>query len=306
MADSIQLSWWCLELEPPGELEESLTWRLESLGIQRVALRYRPEEPQRRTLVAWLPQADWPETERERLAGALVEMAEPFGLSLPPLRWHLQPEEDWARSWKQHWQPDPVGQNLLILPAWLEQPSEHAGRQALLIDPGSAFGTGSHPTTRLCLEALEQIPLQGALVADLGCGSGILAIAALALGAREAVASDTDTLAVRATTENASLNDRAESLEVVLGSADALVKLLQGRRADLLLCNILAPVLSELTPRFESLLTPDGVGLLSGLLLDQVEPLQHHLETHGWDVALAADQGRWALLKIHRKRTLVT
>ena len=66
MADSIQLSWWCLELEPPGELEESLTWRLESLGIQRVALRYRPEEPQRRTLVAWLPQADWPETERER------------------------------------------------------------------------------------------------------------------------------------------------------------------------------------------------------------------------------------------------
>lgn len=306
MADSPQLSWWRLELDPPGELEESLTWRLESLGIQRVALRYKPEEPHRRTLQAWLPEADWPSEERERLVVALQDMAEPFGLSLPPVRWHLQPEEDWALSWKQHWQPDPVGQSLLILPAWLEHPPEHAGRQALLIDPGSAFGTGSHPTTRLCLEALEQTELQGALVADLGCGSGILAIAALALGASEATASDTDTLAVRATGENAALNGCAEQLQVAHGSADALQALLQGRRADLLLCNILAPVLSELAPQFDGLMQPAGVGLLSGLLLDQVEPLQQRLQQHGWAVELAADQGRWALLRIQRSERGIT
>ena len=96
-----------------------------------------------------------------------------------------------------------MGQRLLILPAWLQVPAEHAQRQALLIDPGSAFGTGSHPTTRLCLEALEQRSPAGARVADLGCGSGILGIASLALGASQVLASDTDSLAVRATAENA-------------------------------------------------------------------------------------------------------
>ena len=111
---------------------------------------------------------------------------------------------------------------LLILPAWLQVPAEHAQRQALLIDPGSAFGTGSHPTTRLCLEAIEKRSLAGLRVADLGCGSGILGIASLALGAAQVLASDTDSLAVRATAENAALNQASSRLQVQLGSADVL------------------------------------------------------------------------------------
>ena len=93
-------------------------------------------------------------------------------LSLPDGHWDDVADEDWSLSWKQHWQADPVGTGLLILPAWLEVLPEHADRLVIKMDPGSAFGTGSHPTTRLCLEALEQSPPQGALVADLGCGSG--------------------------------------------------------------------------------------------------------------------------------------
>ena len=90
------------------------------------------------------------------------------------------------------------------------------------------------------------------------------------------------------------------------GSADALQALLQGRRADLLLCNILAPVLDELAPQFDGLLQPGGVGLLSGLLINQVEPLQQRLQQHGWVVELAADQGRWALLRIQRSERVIT
>lgn len=294
-------SWWRLELEPPGELEESLLWRLETLGIQRVALQFRPEQPQLRTLVAWLPEPDWPETERQRLGEALAALAEPFGCELPPLRWHRQAEEDWALSWKQHWQPDPVGQLLLILPAWLELPPEYSQRQVLRIDPGSAFGTGSHPTTRLCMEALEGLELAGALVADLGCGSGILGISALALGASQVLATDTDSLAVRATAENSALNQfSAGRLQVAQGSAEALALLLAGRRAEVLLCNILAPVLAELGPSFEGLVSPTGVGLLSGLLVEQVEPLVAVLEPLGWRCRLGAEQSRWALLEIRR------
>lgn len=294
-------SWWRLELEPPGELEESLLWRLETLGIQRVALQFRPEQPQLRTLVAWLPEPDWPETERQRLGEALAALAQPFGCELPPLRWQRQAEEDWALSWKQHWQPDPVGQRLLILPAWLELPPEYRQRQVLRIDPGSAFGTGSHPTTRLCMEALEGLGLADALVADLGCGSGILGISALALGARQVLATDTDSLAVRATAENSALNQfSAGRLQVAQGSAEALALLLAGRRAEVLLCNILAPVLAELGPSFEGLVSPTGVGLLSGLLVEQVEPLVAVLEPLGWRCRLGAEQSRWALLEIRR------
>ena len=149
------LSWWRLELACPPELEESLLWKLELLGIPRVALRHRPEAPQQRQLLAWLPAADWPEAERQRLEAALAPLGEPFALQLPPISWTLQDDEDWSLSWKQHWQADPVGKGLLILPAWLPCPPEHAERRLIAMDPGSAFGTGSHPTTRLCLEALE-------------------------------------------------------------------------------------------------------------------------------------------------------
>ena len=212
-------------------------------------------------------------------------------------------DEDWSLSWKQHWQPDPVGRALLILPAWLEVPDEHRERLVIRMDPGSAFGTGSHPTTRLCLEALEQQPPQGALVADLGCGSGVLGLAALHLGAQRVVAADTDSLAVRATAENRDLNQRTpEQLAVDLGSVETLQQLLGTQRADLLLCNILAPVIEALAPGFESLIAPGGRALLSGLLVDQAPRLTEVLDALGWQVSERASQGRWGLLCIHRRQ----
>jgi ribosomal protein L11 methyltransferase len=151
------------------------------------------------------------------------------------------------------------------------------------------------------MEALEGLELAGALVADLGCGSGILGISALALGASQVLASDTDSLAVRATAENSALNQfSAGRLQVAQGSAEALALLLAGRRAEVLLCNILAPVLAELGPSFEGLVSPTGVGLLSGLLVEQVEPLVAVLEPLGWRCRLGAEQSRWALLEIRR------
>ncbi|MBM5809561.1 MAG: 50S ribosomal protein L11 methyltransferase, partial [Cyanobacteria bacterium M_surface_9_m1_291] len=151
------LTWWRLEMAAPAELEESLLWKLPQLGIHRVAMQHKPDAPAQRQLVAWLPASEWPAAERASLEQSLTPLAETFGLPLPVLRWQEQPDEDWSLSWKQHWQPDPVGERLLILPAWLDCPSEHADRLCIRMDPGSAFGTGSHPTTRLCLEALEAL-----------------------------------------------------------------------------------------------------------------------------------------------------
>ena len=300
------LAWWRLDMACPPELEDSLLWKLPALGIPRVALRHRPDAPDACLLQAWLPESDWPESQREELERALAPLGEPFGLVLPPIQWQRQLDEDWSLSWKQQWQADPVGERLLILPAWLELPPEHSERLVLRMDPGCAFGTGSHPTTRLCLEALETLARQddGRLppwrVADLGCGSGILGLAALALGAAEVAAVDTDPLAVRATAANAALNGLQPPLRVEQGSAAALATLLEHRPADLLLCNILAPVIEALAPSFTELLAPSGVGLLSGLLVDQAAGLQVVLEGLGWRVEQRASQDRWGLLTIRR------
>ena len=293
--------WWRLTMGCPPELEETLVWKLNDLGLHRHAVQHAPERPDHKQLLLWLPKPEWPEEERGQLLASLVPLAEPFGIPLPEGRWDDVADEDWSLSWKQHWQPDPVGHGLLILPAWLEVPEEHADRLVIRMDPGSAFGTGSHPTTRLCLEALEESPPQGSLVADLGCGSGVLGLAALGLGAEAVVASDTDSLAVRATADNRGLNRRSDAeLAVALGSVDALERLLDGRRADLLLCNILAPVIEALAPGFEALVAPDGRALLSGLLVDQAPRLKQVLGELGWTVTAEAAQGRWGLLEIRR------
>lgn len=298
--------WWRLELVSLPELEESLLWKLAELGIPRVAVQHRPETPSQRQLIAWLPAIDWPEPERQQLARALAPLAEPFGLALPPLQWSQQADEDWSLSWKQHWQADPVGMGLLILPAWLPCPPEYAERRLIAMDPGSAFGTGSHPTTRLCLEALERLAavkpeeLAGLRVADLGCGSGVLGLAALRLGAASVVAVDTDSLAVRATADNAALNGLTAQVRVQLGSVEALAELLEGQPADLLLCNILAPVIQALCPAFNTVLAANGVGLLSGLLVDQAPALQLALRNEGWQAELTAEQSQWGLMTIRR------
>ena len=294
--------WWRLTMACPPQLEESLVWKLTDLGLHRHAVQHAPETPDQKQLLLWLPQPEWPEAERQQLLVSLAPLAEPFGLPLPQGRWDDVADEDWSLSWKQHWQPDPVGEGLLILPAWLEVPPEHGERLVIRMDPGSAFGTGSHPTTRLCLEALEKAPPVGALVADLGCGSGVLGLAALGLGATAVVAADTDFLAVRATGDNRELNGRpADQLKVSLGSVEALQHLLEGRRADLLLCNILAPVIEALAPGFEALVAPEGRALLSGLLVDQAPRLEQVLGDLGWRVSARGSQGRWGLLEIQRR-----
>ena len=283
----------------PPELEESLAWKLNDLGLHRFALQHSPDTPHQKTLLVWLPQPEWPIADREQLLASLEPLSQPFGLAFPSGVWDEVADEDWSLSWKQHWQPDPVGHRLLILPAWLDVPEEHADRFVIRMDPGSAFGTGSHPTTRLCLEALEACPPQGLLVADLGCGSGALGLASLCLGADAVLAADTDSLAVRATAGNRSLNQCSEQrLQVSLGSVETLQALLAGRRADLLLCNILAPVIEALSPGFESLIAPNGRALLSGLLVDQAPRLKDVLAAQGWQVTQELAQGRWGLLEI--------
>ncbi len=189
--------------------------------------------------------------------------AEKQSLSLSTLA-----DQDWQRAWQDDFHPQQFGDNLWICPSWQNPPCPEAIN--ILLDPGLAFGSGSHPTTALCLEWLAQHNLQNKLVIDYGCGSGILAIAAAKLGARQVYAIDHDPQALLATHNNAANNDLSGTHITTL-TPDQIPAL----QADILIANIVANPLCELAPRFAELLNPGGNIVLSGILPDQNEQISH-------------------------------
>lgn len=179
-------------------------------------------------------------------------------------------DKDWEREWMDNYQPMSFGKRLWICPSWRKPPDANAVN--LMLDPGLAFGTGTHPTTALCLEWLDQQHLDGTTVVDYGCGSGILSIAALLLGASKVIAIDNDPQALLATRDNAERNHIAEQrLQVLL--PDQVPKYIQ---ADVVIANILAGPLCELSSVLLSLLRPSGQLALSGILDSQQHMVAEH------------------------------
>jgi len=200
-------------------------------------------------------------------------------------------DKDWEREWMQHYQPRQYAPGLWICPNWLEPPEPDAVN--IMLDPGLAFGTGSHPTTAMCLQQLAALDLRGRSLIDFGCGSGILAVAALLLGADRVLAVDTDPQALAATRSNAARNNiAAERLDVCHPS-----RLKGTEQADVVVANILAGPLCTLAAQLCAQLLPGGELILSGILEEQVEELKTHYPVH-LDVA-ARDEG-WVALRGRR------
>ncbi|MCH7480943.1 MAG: 50S ribosomal protein L11 methyltransferase [Chloroflexi bacterium] len=176
-------------------------------------------------------------------------------------------DANWMEAWKQHYHPIEVGKKILILPAWIDPPSD-GDRIAIQIDPGMAFGTGAHPTTQLCLEWLERLIKPGSSVIDVGCGSGILSIAAAKLGADRVLAVDVDKKAVELARESAVLNNVGNRIDIVRGSVkEILDEQYSITHAPIVVANILSRTLMNLlTQGLGNLITRDGRLMLSGIL----------------------------------------
>lgn len=215
------------------------------------------------------------EEKRERLEEALWHLG--FIRPLPPPTYRFIEEVNWMEAWKKNFRPIPVGERFMILPAWVKETP--AGRLPIRIDPGMAFGTGTHPTTQLSLEFLEKhIPVlkeahRPLNVIDVGSGSGILSIAALLMGADYALGVDIDPNAAGVAEENAALNGIRENLELETGSsADVLAGRFGINTAPVVVANILAPVIVHLLDNgMGNLVEPDGLLILSGILENQLE-----------------------------------
>jgi ribosomal protein L11 methyltransferase len=302
-------TWWELNILSEPDLEDTIFWRLEKFGCRGTAVEIKGNVS---FVKAYLPSFKTQLLDLAALTLWLRQDAMCVGLPLPILSWGLIDEEDWSSSWKQHWQPEEIGDRFLINPAWLPLP-ESLDRLVIRLDPGVAFGTGNHATTQLCLEALEMrfaevpqsfldSPKKGEplIIADIGCGSGILGVGAILLGAGKVYAVDNDPVAVRSTFGNRALNDiRPESLIPIEGSVDMIRKTIN-QPVDGIVCNILADVIIELLPEMTAITKPTTWGIFSGILLEQSKAVADALEQNGWIVATLWKKKEWCCLNARR------
>ena len=203
-------------------------------------------------------------------------------------------DEDWENNWKQFYKPMEIGERLLVIPAW--EKAEAKGRVTLTLNPGLTFGTGSHATTRLCLTALESRIHGGEKVLDLGCGSGILSIAALRLGAGSAFACDIDEKCIDVAYENAALNGIGKKqLTVRQGDAtkEGALRDAIGTGYDVVVANIVADVIISLAPQVRHFLKEDGWFLTSGIIDDRADEAAAALTAAGWNIVESCTSEGW-------------
>jgi len=262
------MAWQQITFSTDADTAEKLNeWLLETEALA-VTLQDAEDEPIFEPALGTTPL--WGKTELVALFSEdldlqilLKDLEQGFG-PLPAYQIQRIAEQNWERVWMDEFKPMQFGERLWIYPSWCEPIAQDAVN--LLLDPGLAFGTGTHPTTRLCLEWLDQNPPLGQTLIDYGCGSGILALAAIKLGAKLGYAVDNDPQALLATAENASRN-HIDTEQLATHLPEQLPKL----KADVLIANILAQPLQMLASQFAELVKPSGVIVLSGILTEQAD-----------------------------------
>lgn len=213
-------------------------------------------------------------------------------------------EEDWANNWKQYFHPIKIGERLLVKPEWEDIDSDE-GRIVFSVNPGMTFGTGSHFTTQLCMEQLEKYVKAGDTMLDLGCGSGILSVISLMLGAVHATAVDIDPNAVNIAYENADRNCvERDKYRVLAGNVltdEKLCETIGDRKYDIVAANIVADVIIGLTPAAKEYMKEDGIFITSGIIADREDDVKEALADNGFEIKEIYHRGEWVCIVCGRQ-----
>ena len=290
--------WWRLSLEINKNVEDLIIWKLNQSAIFSYAFDYSNKDKNVVKLLVWLPAVSWKRNKREELEEKLKYLLIENGLNINLLSWSFIKEEDWLNTWKNFWKFELIGQDFLVLPCWMNLPSQYNKKVVIKIDPGAAFGTGGHPSTSLCLEMLEKTIVKEKIFLDVGCGSGILSIAAQKLGARELHVIDNDYLAINSTRENLKLNfGEINSLTIHQGSFLETKRKNLLKNYDLICCNIIASVIKPLIPHFFEVLSSQGSLILSGILETQKEEIIKLLNLYHFKIDNVISKKDWICIK---------
>ena len=169
----LQKNWWKFIIKIDHNFEDIVSWKLENAGIYSFAFNYLDIKSSLIELVVWLPKKKWGNSERKNFEVFLADIFERNGYEFNGFQWSSLLEDQWSSCWKKYWEPELIGNDFLVLPCWMKLPKQYKSKIIIKIDPGAAFGTGSHPSTSLCLEMMESIQLVNKKVLDIGCGTRI-------------------------------------------------------------------------------------------------------------------------------------
>lgn len=301
-------TWLELAVEADHEAVEPVTELFARYGYQEGVAIEEPfvQEPDGDNLAI--------DTSRPAIVRTFLNAADVDTATLDEIRkslWHLgrmrhvgelvvseRKEEDWANAWKEHYKPFRAGKRVVIAPPWHEYTAESADDIVVILDPGMAFGTGTHPSSRLCLLGLEEVLRPGDTVFDVGTGSGILAVAAVKLGAASVDAVDIERVAVRSTRENAERNGVAEAIRVAEGSAPPDSPF--GGVYDVVLANIIARILVDLSEGLTASVKPGGALVLSGIIESKEPMVRAMFEGRGFELERREQIEDWMGLTYRR------
>lgn len=271
---------WSVDQPPHREYGE---WFDESIlaGRQPVVVVYLPETWDRERVQSAVDGvlSDWMEDAAETLR--------------PTVQIRLLDEEEWADAWKKEYCPVEIGNQFVIVPRW-DDVADHPTRVKIVLEPGMAFGTGTHETTQLCLEALERVDGYGREVLDVGCGTAILSIAAAKMGARQTTAIDIDPVAIHVARDNLVQNGVGQ---VRLIEGDLVSALPKSEQFDVIFANILRDIVISLAPDAHRLLRPGGVFVCSGFVQDHLDLVREALYQTGFTTCQPYTKGDWALIE---------
>lgn len=303
------MDWIEIAVEVPQEAAEAVAEVLERYGHQGIAIEqagffietWEDEipTPERLIVRAYMPADENAVDKQQQLKDALRYMS--AIINIPEPTFNTLQETDWAEAWKAHYKPLRIGRKTYIRPSWVEVEDARPDEIVIALDPGMAFGTGTHPSTQLCLVALEDLieATPGATVFDLGCGSGILSVAAAKLGASHIYAVDIDDIAVKTTPQNAEMNGVADKIEAAKGSLELARD--HGLSYDIALVNILSRVIVQMCDDgLEKVIKPGGVGVFGGIINDQADEVEAALRKAGLEPYKRRPAGDWVVIEAWR------
>lgn len=274
------------------EAQDAATEVLYSEGAQGVQLEEDVDEV---LLKTYLPEGD---VSPEKLAVIRdrIQALKNFGLDPGDVRVSTDTvrEEDWANSWKEYFYPEKITETFVVKPTWREYKAK-PGELVIEIDPGMAFGTGTHPSTYLAMQALEQVAPKKANLLDVGTGSGILAIAAAMLGVPQVTAVDIDSVAIEVAKENVMLNKVQKQVQVMRSDLVQKVKE-KGKKYKVVMANIIAEVILMLVPDLPEVLDDDGYFIASGIIVERFDQVRAALEESGFELVQIYREGEWSAL----------
>jgi ribosomal protein L11 methyltransferase len=311
-ANRIFMRWIEVSLEVDGEAAEAVAEVMHRYGYQGVAIeqagfyieRWEDEIPPAKTLIvrAYLQEDETASALKQQLEEALYQLGRLYEAMPQQPTYTVVDDQDWAEAWKVHYKPLRLGRKILIRPLWITDLQIAPDDVVIALDPGMAFGTGTHPSTQLVLEATEDLlpTMPGAEVLDLGCGSGILAIGAAKMKAGHVYGVDTDPMSVRVTGENAAQNDVQDKITAELGSLELLLE--KGYTCQLALVNILSKVIVMMCGQgLGKVVRPGGVAVFGGIIEEQADEVEAALRTTGLTPYKRRMSGDWVVIEARKE-----